>query len=111
MNQDQFSGAASSIGGRVEEAVGTVANDPNMKADGIGEQIKGKAQSLYGDAKEAVRDTYDRVAPVTRDTVGRAVEVTREHSLLAILTAGAVGFALAVAFRNNDSPSRGSWSA
>ncbi len=111
MNQDQFSGAANSIGGRFEEAAGAVVNDSGMKADGIGEQIKGAAQSLYGDAKEKVRETYDRVAPVTRDSVGRAVEVTRDHSLLAILAAGAVGFALAVAFRNNDTASRGSWSA
>ncbi len=111
MNQDQFTGTASSIGGRIEEASGTMLNDRDLQADGIGEQLKGAAQSLYGDAKEKVRDTYDRVAPITRDSVGRVVEVTRDHSLLAILAAGAVGFALAVAFRNAGGSSHGSWSA
>lgn len=109
MNNDQFSGGAKSVGGRVEEAAGAVLNDSEMQSSGIVEQIKGTAQSLYGDAKDTVRNTYDRVAPVTRDSVGRVVEVTREHSLMAILAAGAVGFALAVAFRNNGTASRGSW--
>ena len=111
MNEDQFSGAASTFGGRIEEAAGAALNDRSLQSDGIGDQIKGAAQSLYGDAKEKVRDTYDRVAPVTRDSLGRVVEVTRDHSLLAILAAGAVGFALAVAFRNANTPARGSWSA
>lgn len=110
MNNDQFSGAANSLGGRAEEAVGAALNDRSMQSDGITGQIKGAAQSLYGDTKETVRNAYDRVAPVARDSVGRAVEVTRDHSLLAILAAGAVGFALAVAFRNSGTQTRGSWS-
>lgn len=109
MNEDQFSGTARSLGGRVEEAAGAALNDRDMQSDGIATQIKGAAQSLYGDAKETVRNTYDRVAPVTRESAQRVVEVTRDHSLLAILAAGAVGFALAVAFRNSGTSSRGSW--
>lgn len=109
MNQDQFSGSASSFGGRIEEAAGAVVNDRSLQAEGVSDQIKGAAQSLYGDAKEKVRETYDRVAPATRESFGRVAEVTREHSLLAMLAAGAVGFVLAVALRTNGTPTRGSW--
>lgn len=111
MNTDQFAGTARSIGGRIEEVAGAAMNDRSLQTDGIIDQAKGAAQNLYGDAKDKVRDAYDRVAPATRDGIERAVNVTRQHSLLAILAAGAVGFALAVAFRDTNSPSRGSWSA
>jgi uncharacterized protein YjbJ (UPF0337 family) len=111
MNNDQFTGTARSIGGHIEEAAGAITNDHSLQADGIVDQVKGAAQNLYGDAKEKVRETYDRVSPVARDGVGRAVTVTRKHSLLAILAAGAAGFALAFALRNTDSSPRGSWSA
>jgi uncharacterized protein YjbJ (UPF0337 family) len=111
MTNDQFAGTARSIGGRIEEAAGAAINDHSLQAEGIVDQVKGAAQNFYGDAKEKVRDAYDRVSPTARDGIGRAITVTRDHSLLAILAAGAVGFALAVAFRNTDASSHGSWSA
>ncbi len=111
MNEDQFSAAATSLGGRIEEATGAAINDRGMQAEGLGNQAKGSAQGLLGDAKEMVRDTYDRIAPVTREKIERVTEVTREHSVLAMLAAGTVGFALALALRSNNTSPRGSWSA
>ncbi len=111
MNTDNCAGTARTVGGRIEEAAGAAIHDRGLQADGIVDQVKGAAQNLYGDAKDMVRDTYDRVAPAARDSMGRAVTVTRQNSLLAILAAGAVGFALAVAFRTNDATSRDNWSA
>lgn len=99
MNTDQISGTARSIGGHIEEAAGAVTNDRSLQADGVVDQVMGAAQNLYGDAKDTVRSTVDKVSPVARDGLDRAVTLTRDNSLLAMLAAGAVGFALAVAFR------------
>ena len=102
MNNDQFAGTARSIGGHIEEAAGKLTGNRHLEADGIVDQVKGAAQNFYGDVKEKARDTYDRVAPVTRNGIDRAAAITRKHSLFAILAAGAVGFALAVAFQHSD---------
>jgi uncharacterized protein YjbJ (UPF0337 family) len=107
MNDDQITGTARSLGGHIEEAAGAAISDRSLQADGIVDQVKGAAQTFYGNAREKVRETYDRVSPSARDGVARAVALTREHSLLAILVAGAVGFALTVAFRNTDASPRG----
>jgi uncharacterized protein YjbJ (UPF0337 family) len=111
MNKDQFAGTANAIGGQIEEAAGALTKDRCLQAEGIVDQVKGAAQSLYGDTKEKVHDTYDRVAPVTRERIGRVADVTRENSLLFILAAGAVGFAVAVAFRNSNAAPSDSWSS
>lgn len=111
MNEDQLAGTAKRVGGRIEEAVGVIANDRDLRADGIVDQVRGAAQNLYGDAKEKVRDTLDHMAPVTRKRIAKAATVTRENSLFVVLAAGAVGFALAIAFRNSGEPTRDSWSA
>lgn len=108
MNDDQFAGTARSTGGRIAEATGALFNDGSLQADGIADQVKGAAQSFYGDAKEKIRETYGRILPATHDGIERAVAVTRKHSLIAILAAGAIGFALAAALQNNGAPSRDS---
>jgi uncharacterized protein YjbJ (UPF0337 family) len=111
MNDDQIAGTVRSMGGRIEEASGALFEDRTLQADGIVDQVKGTAQALYGDAKDAISETYDRVSPAAREGIDRVMTVTRDNSLLAILAAGAVGFALAVAFRNTGASARGSWSA
>lgn len=99
MNSDQFTGAARSVGGKIEEAAGAAMNDRALQADGLADQVKGSAQQLYGDAKHAIHDTLDRVAPVARDGIDRAVAATRQNAVLAVFAAGIVGFALAFAVR------------
>lgn len=107
MNTDQFAGTARSIGGRIEEAAGDVMNDSSLRADGLVDQVKGAAQNLYGDAKEKVQDAYVRVVPPARENLEHAIAVTRENPVLAMLAAGAVGFALAFALRGADGARRG----
>jgi uncharacterized protein YjbJ (UPF0337 family) len=111
MNTDKFAGTTQHNVGRIEEAVGAIIDDRGLQAEGIIDQVKGTAQNLYGDARDKMQTTYERIAPATRDGIDRVITVTRDHSLLSILAAGAVGFALAVAFRNTNSSPRGSWSA
>lgn len=102
MNNDQFAGGARYAGGKVEEKIGDFTGDRDLQGDGLIDQVKGRAQTLYGDAKEAVTNIYDRAAPATRDGVERAMQVTRQNSLLAMLAAGAVGYALARTFQGSN---------
>lgn len=109
MNNDQFAGTAQSVGGKIEEAVGAAIGDRGLQSDGVIDQVKGSAQQLYGDAKQAIHGTYDRVAPVARDGLDRAVAATRQNAVLAVLAAGVVGFALAFAVRGDRQSTHNPW--
>ena len=54
-NEDQTDGKAKDIGGKVKEEAGDLLNDEQMKRDGQADQVEGKVQNGYGDAKESVK--------------------------------------------------------
>jgi uncharacterized protein YjbJ (UPF0337 family) len=110
MNKDQFAGTAQSVGGKIEETVGAAIGDRTLQAEGVIDQVKGSAQQLFGDAKQAIHGTYDRVAPVARESFDRAVVATRQNAVLAVIAAGVVGFALAVAVRGDRQSGHNPWS-
>jgi uncharacterized protein YjbJ (UPF0337 family) len=53
---------ASGVAGRVKEAAGKATGSEKLKAEGFGQQAKGKAEKLAGDTKQAVKDTTKKVA-------------------------------------------------
>jgi uncharacterized protein YjbJ (UPF0337 family) len=57
MDENRISGTARNIGGQVQEGVGRVTGDAKTQADGIANQIGGKAQDLYGQARDAASAT------------------------------------------------------
>lgn len=61
MNKDQVEGRAEQVKGKVVEVAGKVMNDPKLKAEGQTDQISGKAQAKFGDAKEAVKDEAKKI--------------------------------------------------
>ncbi|MET3438253.1 CsbD family protein [Sphingomonas sp. 1185] len=87
MNTDTINGTATNFGGQVKEGLGGVLGDKTMQAEGKGEQLSGKAQKAFGDAKtsvdQAVRPLFDQV----RDFV-------RERPLASAALGGVVGIAL-----------------
>ena len=56
MNKDQVKGAANDAAGRVKRQVGEWTDNPNAQVEGAAQQIKGKAQKAWGNAKEAAKD-------------------------------------------------------
>jgi uncharacterized protein YjbJ (UPF0337 family) len=107
MNEDQFKGSARNLGGKVEDEFGKLVGDKEIRGEGMIDHVAGTAQNIYGDAKEAVASAFDRASPVVRDGAQRALSMTRENSVLAVLAAGAVGYALAWAFHGDKArPSR-----
>lgn len=102
MNEDQFKGTAHKLGGNVEEEFGKIVGSRDIQGEGIIDQVTGAAQELYGDAREAASTVLDRASPMVRQGAERAIALTRENTVLAVLAAGAVGYALSWAFHGSD---------
>ncbi len=52
MNEQQINGALEQGKGRIKEAAGALAGDLKTKASGAAQQLRGRAESLYGDAMD-----------------------------------------------------------
>ncbi|MEI5687974.1 MULTISPECIES: CsbD family protein [Sphingomonas] len=64
MNTHEWHGGARYVGGKVEKAVGDVADSREWQADGIVDQVAGAAENLYGRAQEKVGDVADAIPPL-----------------------------------------------
>ena len=61
MNKDQIEGRFEQAKGKVAEVTGKVIDNDKMKAEGKADQIEGKVQANFGDAKEAVKDNAKNI--------------------------------------------------
>ena len=55
MNKDQVKGRVREAKGRVKEIAGKAIGNRRVEAEGDGEQLAGKVQKTYGDAKNEAR--------------------------------------------------------
>ena len=69
MDEDRIKGAATNIGGKIKEGVGSLIGDTKMETEGKAEQVEGKVQNTYGGAKDAVRDAADKLDDTRHDSV------------------------------------------
>ncbi|MDO9357810.1 MAG: CsbD family protein [Polaromonas sp.] len=56
MNKHQVEGRVDQAAGKAKEIAGRVAGNEDLEARGMADQVKGKVQSTYGDAKEDAKD-------------------------------------------------------
>jgi len=56
MDEDRTKGAASTTGGKAEDAVGGLAGDAKMQAEGKLNQAAERAQDAYGSARDQARE-------------------------------------------------------
>ena len=56
MNKHQVDGRLDQAMGKVKEVVGKTVGNERLEGDGLADQVKGKAQAGYGDAKQTVKD-------------------------------------------------------
>jgi len=54
MNNDQIKGRAEEAKGKIKEVAGRVVDNPDLEAEGDADQVAGKVQKTYGDAKDKV---------------------------------------------------------
>jgi uncharacterized protein YjbJ (UPF0337 family) len=101
MDENRVEGMARTIGGKVEGVAGDLTGDPKLKADGAADKVTGKAQRLYGSAKDTVRDVAGDYGSGLLDTVEEygdlLAEKVDERPITALLIAAGVGFLLALA--------------
>ena len=91
INQHRIEGAATSIGGRLEEKAGETIGDWKLQRDGLIDKARGSAQNLFGGAQVAVRSALDQAPPKVRDGADQAIAVMRKNPIIAALAVGAVG--------------------
>jgi uncharacterized protein YjbJ (UPF0337 family) len=107
MNEDRIAGSAKDFAGKTETAFGDVTGDAEAQASGSAREMAGKVQNLYGHAKDAARDAADTAAGYAKDAYNKRGDVLRDGSealakkvhdnpLGSLVTAGAIGFALAL---------------
>jgi len=107
MNEDRIAGSAKDFAGQAESAFGGVTGDTGTQASGRARETVGKAQNLYGQAKDAARDAADTAAGYARDIYNNRGDALRdgsealarkirENPIGSLVTAGAIGFALAL---------------
>jgi uncharacterized protein YjbJ (UPF0337 family) len=103
MDKDRIAGSAMDFAGKVEGAAG----ETKTQTTGRLREATGTAQNLYGQAKEAARDTtdaavnyakdaYENGGDTFRDGSQAIVKKVQENPLGSMLIAGGIGFALAL---------------
>lgn len=91
MNEDRISGVATQTSGKIKSSVGQAIGDAGLESEGMVEQIKGRAQNLYGAATEAATNAYDRVPEKARKNIDRAYGTARSHPAISLAVAGGIG--------------------
>ena len=59
MNKDRVKGMMDEVAGSAKRKAGELTDNPKLRAEGMAQQVKGKAEGTWGMAKEAVRDAVE----------------------------------------------------
>jgi uncharacterized protein YjbJ (UPF0337 family) len=81
MAQEDITGTAQRVGGRVQEAAGNLTGDARSQVEGTARQAYGTAQQAYG----SIRDNAEQGVEMLSEQV-------RAYPLGALLLAGALGY-------------------
>ena len=87
MNTDTMNGAATDFGGKVKQGLGTMLGDKSMEAEGKGEQLSGKTQKAFGDAKTSIDQSV-------RPLLDQARQFVKDRPFASAALGGVVGLAL-----------------
>ncbi|MDD2859976.1 MAG: CsbD family protein [Acidiphilium sp.] len=74
MDEDEIKGTAKDIGGKIKDGIGGLTGDESLQAEGKTDQLAGKAQKLYGSAKDAVSDAAESAKEAVGHAAGAASE-------------------------------------
>jgi uncharacterized protein YjbJ (UPF0337 family) len=115
MDKDRIAGSAKEWAGKAEGAVGDVAADTDTQAAGRVREAAGKVQNLYGQAKDAAREATESAADFAKKAVQNSgdgtealAKMVQDNPLGSLLTAGLIGFGLALLLRRSP-PQQKRW--
>lgn len=116
MDKDRIAGTAKDWAGKAEGAVGDIAGDSETQASGRVREAAGTVQNLYGQAKDAARDAAGTATDFARKAVSNAgdgqeavAKMVQDNPLGSLLTAGVIGFGLAMLLRSPAPRRRKRW--
>jgi len=114
MDKDRIAGKAQDWAGKAEGAVGDLAGDKDTQAAGRVREAAGKVQNIYGQAKDAARDAADTATDFAKKAVAgegqeALAKMVQDNPLGSLLTAGMIGFGLALLLRSPAPPRRRRW--
>jgi len=61
MNRDQIEGKASTLKGKVKQAVAHATDDPILHDEGVDDEVAGKTQDAIGRGKEKVGGAIEKI--------------------------------------------------
>lgn len=61
MNKHQVEGRVDQTSGKIKEVAGRVVGNEKLEGEGLADQLKGKTQAGYGDAKENAKDSAKKI--------------------------------------------------
>jgi uncharacterized protein YjbJ (UPF0337 family) len=66
MNEDQVKGRIDELVGSAKRKTGDLIGDIHLQVEGMAQQVKGKVENAWGNAKDAVQET-DQKSTVKHD--------------------------------------------
>jgi uncharacterized protein YjbJ (UPF0337 family) len=69
MDKDKVKGTVDDAVGGAKRQIGKWTNDPKLQAEGTAQQVKGKAEKISGNVKDAVRDVTKPSRHSTEDNL------------------------------------------
>ena len=79
MNKDQVKGKVDEVAGRAKRQAGEWTGDGESQVEGAAQEIKGKVQNAWGNAKEAVHDEKDKA--VAKHEAKKEIERERKEDV------------------------------
>lgn len=87
MNTDTLTGAATDLGGKLKEGLGAATGDKTLREEGKADQLGGKVQQRYGEAKDTIEDTL-------RPVIDQVRQFVRDRPFAAAALGGVLGIAV-----------------
>lgn len=91
MNTDTLAGTAKDMTGAAKQSIGSALGDESMREQGLADQMAGKGQAMFGDAKDAIAPAMDK-----------AKDIARKQPIAAALAAGVIGLAVLGSLRGRN---------
>ena len=60
MNSDHIKGTVKEIKGKAKEEIGHATGNSKLAIKGVGEQVAGKVQKAWGNARDKIKETADK---------------------------------------------------
>lgn len=87
MDEDRIKGAATNLGGKAKDAIGSLTGDAKTQAEGKADQVSGQLQNAYGSAKEGAREAAETLE-------AQVASFVKERPVTALLSAVGIGWVL-----------------